>query len=363
MLEVVTFGVGFSLVFATAQLCRKDPGLSNVLNFLVYLGNGIIQLMVVLKVRNVIPEHPMAAFLFLSSIFFVGPANYLYHYLLLNPGKDLPVKLKLQFAPAAAVFLCEVIFQLLPVGTKQRFLAELLSSPLEHWFTIVLAAGAVFSFAYFLILLRLGFTVLKSESIRKQVLILLAAFVFTLVSIILLSLGFLLGSDQAILLGGMTITVIIVCVFLSTMRYPNFYRIIENEIKKNRYERSLLKGLDTEIIYDRLTYLMDVEDIYKDFDLSLESLAEMMSLSPHQLSQFMNERLNTNFRNYINKYRIDAAKRILVADPGKNILTICYDVGFNSKSTFNLCFKKYTNRTPSEFRQEHLAGGTEGPDL
>lgn len=265
MLEIVTFGVGFSLVFAIAQLCRKDPGLSNYLNFLVYLGNGIIQLMVVLKVGNIIPEHPTATFLFLSAIFFVGPANYLYHYLLLNPGKDLPVKLKIQFAPAAAAFLCEVIFQQLPVGMKQRFLAGLISSPLDHWFTIVLAAGAVFSFAYFLILLRMGLTVLKSESIRKQVLILLAAFVFTLVSIILISLGFLLRSDPAMLLGGMTITVIIVCVFLSNMRYPNFYRIIEDEIKKNRYERSLLKGLDTEIIFDRLTYLMSVENIYKDF--------------------------------------------------------------------------------------------------
>lgn len=363
MLEVVTFGAGFSLVFAIAQLCRKDPDLSNYLNFLVFLGNGIIQLMVVLKVRGIIPEHPAATFLFLSAIFFVGPANYLYHYLLLNPGKDLPVKLKIQFAPAAAAFLCEVIFQLLPVGTKQRFLADLISSPMEHWFTIVLAAGSVFTSAYFLILLRLGFTVLKSESIRKQVLILLAAFVFTLASIALLSLGFLLRSDPAILLGGAIITVIIVCVFLSNMRYPNFYRIIENEIKKNRYERSLLKGLDTEIIFDRLTFLMSVENTYKDFDLSLESLAEMMSLTSHQLSQFMNERLDTNFRNYINKYRIEEAKKILVSDPEKNILTICYDVGFNSKSTFNLCFKKYTNKTPSEFRQEHLPGRKKGPDL
>lgn len=98
MLEIVTFGVGFSFIFAIAQICRRNLGLSNYLNFLVFLGNSIIQLMVVLKVRNVIQEYPIASFLSLSAIFFIGPANYLYHYLLLNPEKPVPVKLKIQFA-------------------------------------------------------------------------------------------------------------------------------------------------------------------------------------------------------------------------------------------------------------------------
>jgi len=191
----------------------------------------------------------------------------------------------------------------------------------------------------------------------------LAAFFSTLVSIVLLSLGFLFGSDPALLMGGTIITLINISMFLSNMRYPNFYRLIENEIKKNRYERSLLKGLDTEVVFERLTYLMGVESIYKDFDLSLEGLAQMMSITPHQLSQFMNERLNTNFRNYINSYRIEEAKKILISESDKNILTICYDVGFNSKSTFNHCFKKYTDKTPSEFRQEYQSKDEDRPDL
>ena len=51
MLEIVTFGVGFSFIFAIAQVCRKNLCLSNYLNLLVFLGNSIIQLMVVLKVQ------------------------------------------------------------------------------------------------------------------------------------------------------------------------------------------------------------------------------------------------------------------------------------------------------------------------
>jgi AraC-like DNA-binding protein len=273
------------------------------------------------------------------------------------------VKLKIQFVPAAAALVCEIIFQLLPLDLKRQFLTGLINSPLHHWFTLVLASGAVFNFVYFLIMFRLGLSVLKSENIRTQVLMILAAFFSTLVSIVLLSLGFLFGSDPALLMGGTIITLINISMFLSNMRYPNFYRLIENEIKKNRYERSLLKGLDTEVVFERLTYLMGVESIYKDFDLSLEGLAQMMSITPHQLSQFMNERLNTNFRNYINSYRIEEAKKILISESDKNILTICYDVGFNSKSTFNHCFKKYTDKTPSEFRQEYQSKDEDRPDL
>lgn len=363
MVELVTFGVGFSLVYAVAQVCRKDLGLPNYLNLLVFLGNSVIQLFVVLVATNVIQEYPLASFLSLSAMFFIGPANYLYHYMLLNPAKPVPGRLKIQFVPAAAALVCEIVFQLMPHDLKKQFLAEVIRSPLEHWFTLVLASGAAFAFVYFLVMLRLGLTVLKNENIRVQVTLMLAAFVSTLVSIVLMSAGFLLGSVSLLLTGGAIITLINISMFLSNMRYPKFYRIIEQEIKKSRYERSLIKGLDTEVVFERLAYLMGVENIYKDFDLSLENLAQMLSITPHQLSEFMNERLGTNFRNYINSYRIEEAKKILVTESDKNILAICYDVGFNSKSTFNQCFKKYTNKTPSEFRQGYLPEDKNGTDL
>ena len=156
MLEIITFGVGFSLVFAIAQICRKDLDLSNYLNFLVFLGNSIIQLMVLLKVKNVIQEYPLASFLSLSAIFFIGPANYLYHHILLNPAKAVSAKLKIQFIPAALALVCEIFFQLLPLDLKRQYITGLIGSPLDHWFSLILASGAVFNFIYFLIMFRLG---------------------------------------------------------------------------------------------------------------------------------------------------------------------------------------------------------------
>ena len=61
-----------------------------------------------------------------------------------------------------------------------------------------------------------------------------------------------------------------------------------------------------------------------------------------------------NFYNFINEFRIEAAKEIL-QDPsskGKNILQIAYEVGFNSKSAFNTYFKRLTGKTPSAYRKE-----------
>jgi AraC-like DNA-binding protein len=73
------------------------------------------------------------------------------------------------------------------------------------------------------------------------------------------------------------------------------------------------------------------------------------------LSQTINEQLRQSFSEFLNSYRIEEAKRRL-RDPAfkhLSILGIAEDVGFNSKSSFNAVFKKHTNLTPSEFRNQY----------
>ena len=62
-----------------------------------------------------------------------------------------------------------------------------------------------------------------------------------------------------------------------------------------------------------------------------------------------------NFNQFLNKYRIEEAKKRL-KDPEENqfvVLKIAYDVGFNSKSTFNTAFKKFTGMSPSQYRETY----------
>jgi AraC-like DNA-binding protein len=57
-----------------------------------------------------------------------------------------------------------------------------------------------------------------------------------------------------------------------------------------------------------------------------------------------------DFRNFINRFRVEEAQRLLKSDPEMSILTICFEVGFNSKSTFNTAFKKISGITPRDYR-------------
>jgi AraC-like DNA-binding protein len=71
----------------------------------------------------------------------------------------------------------------------------------------------------------------------------------------------------------------------------------------------------------------------------------------------INTAFQSNFFDFINTYRIEAAKKIL-EDPDKadwKILAIAYETGYNNKATFNRVFKKYTGYTPSAYRAAHLS--------
>jgi AraC-like DNA-binding protein len=106
----------------------------------------------------------------------------------------------------------------------------------------------------------------------------------------------------------------------------------------------------------KLNKLIEHEKPYRNSTLSLKELAESLEVSTRDISLLINNELNQNFFDFINRYRINEAKELLGNPENKKvtILEIMYDVGFNSKSSFNTAFKKYTNKTPSQFRKEVL---------
>ncbi len=124
-------------------------------------------------------------------------------------------------------------------------------------------------------------------------------------------------------------------------------------VKANRkYDNSTLSEQNAVELISRLKGLMQSEALFLDNEISLLALAERLTVSPHHLSQALNEQLKQNFYDFINSARINKAKDML-EDPGFKklaIIDIAYQVGFNNKTSFNNAFKKYTQNTPSQYR-------------
>ncbi|KAB2844021.1 MAG: AraC family transcriptional regulator, partial [Melioribacteraceae bacterium] len=83
---------------------------------------------------------------------------------------------------------------------------------------------------------------------------------------------------------------------------------------------------------------------------TIRELAENLNIHPNHLSQIINEKLGQNFFDFINSYRIKEAEKLLLKNGKKTILEIAFEVGFNSKSTFNAAFKKHTGVTPTAYK-------------
>jgi AraC-like DNA-binding protein len=120
-----------------------------------------------------------------------------------------------------------------------------------------------------------------------------------------------------------------------------------------KYERSNLTPERAERYLKKLLAVMEAEKPYTDGDLTIQKLAERLTIPAQHLSQTINEKLNRSFSDFINAYRVEEAKRQLLDAKKKHysILAIAEAVGFNSKSSFNAAFKKQTDTTPSEFRK------------
>ncbi len=124
----------------------------------------------------------------------------------------------------------------------------------------------------------------------------------------------------------------------------------------NKYAKS---GLTREQLLghkNRLNDIMQSRQEYLRPDLTLPRLAKTVGCSVNNLSQVINSGFGTSFFDYLNRYRIEHARKLLEnSDSQSNaILTIAFTVGFNSNSAFYSAFKKHVGMTPAQYRQRFL---------
>ncbi len=123
---------------------------------------------------------------------------------------------------------------------------------------------------------------------------------------------------------------------------------------RSKYNGSTLNRAAIVTIAETLQKLMTEQRLFTDSGLALKDVASQIGIAPHRLSQVINKHYGMSFSDYVNQFRIEAAKSMLT-DPEKanlKIAAIAYDCGFGALSSFNTIFRKHTGQTPSNFRKK-----------
>jgi AraC-like DNA-binding protein len=118
---------------------------------------------------------------------------------------------------------------------------------------------------------------------------------------------------------------------------------------------SRLGALNIPALSSRLDELMRRDRYYANEELTIADLARALNITSHQVSELLNRRLATSFFHYVNGFRVQEACRLLRGEGDRTILSIAYEVGFNSKSAFHRAFSRHTGLSPREFRRASRA--------
>jgi len=226
---------------------------------------------------------------------------------------------------------------------------------LNRWlYLFCFSSGAIYAYLLLTQLRRFA----HSDNLLKIEFSLLSIIISVGIGVsVIASIGGLLNSSTFYQLYASTITLMMVGVFFIGDRFPELTTAVADDIletiEKKKYEQSHLKQVDIGDATIRLKHLMTEHKQYRNENIDLAGLASDIGLNGHQLSQLLNDHLNTNFNSFIKGYRIEEAKTLLCSDNKHTITHIAFDVGFSSSSTFYKAFQDATGLAPGQFRKQH----------
>jgi AraC-like DNA-binding protein len=149
-------------------------------------------------------------------------------------------------------------------------------------------------------------------------------------------------------------------IVLKALHHPELFRGVNSNLQLVR--QLVLENTDLITEEDDINEIallkkhMKTTEPFLDATLTIDDLANQIDIPTKDLSVLINHNLNQHFFDFVNSYRIKKAMQILQDPNNKHltILEILYDVGFNSKSSFNTAFKKQTHLTPTQYREKAL---------
>ncbi len=131
---------------------------------------------------------------------------------------------------------------------------------------------------------------------------------------------------------------------------------IEIDVKNQQNKQSSpITDEKREILKNQMIDYIETERVFLQKDLTIYDVAKALNTNSNYISNILNNMLDCNFVTFINSYRIDEAKKIVVSKDYSNytIEAISEIVGFNSKSAFNNAFKNRVGITPSDYKKQN----------
>ena len=260
-------------------------------------------------------------------------------------------------------------FHRLSVDDQQRTLQAIITEQLPKAFYI----GSVFVIGHFLMYLLLSLRLIRRykrtlnnqfSAVQNKNLTWLSSTI--LFFLIVIGLSFVrsvlvytpFASYQVLVLLGLLLALIwfINRFLLKALRFPELFAGVATDelAQRDNAPAALPDQITTDytLLLQRLATYMVSQKPYLESELTLDDLAQRLDVRPKVLSAALNDGLGQHFFDYVNRYRVDEAKRLLTnpPDPKVTVLEVMYQVGFNSRSSFNTLFRKYTGQTPSAFK-------------
>ena len=132
----------------------------------------------------------------------------------------------------------------------------------------------------------------------------------------------------------------------------NVSKETESKPEQDKHNSGALDVSTRDCILKDVKQYMENEHAYKDNQLNLISLSELVGVSTHHLSEVLNQHEGKNFYQFVNDYRVNYVCEHLIKGSKPKIIELALDAGFSSKSTFNAVFKQFTGLSPTQYRQK-----------
>jgi len=291
-------------------------------------------------------EHPLPLLHGVFLYFYVGTLT-----------KQLPENRKvliLHFIPVTLMYLYLVTFFVLPADQKIQVYRnhgvgyELFTT--IKWYAI--AFSGIFYVIWSAVLLRKHKSNIRDQfsDLEKVNLLWLQILTFGMGAIWFLVIFF---GNEPMIFAGVVVFVFLIG-FFGVRQADIFTRapsVPDGDEQKKKYPKSGLTEEASGELHRALIHLMTEDALYKESDLSINDLSTKLGVHPNYLSQVINQKEKKNFYDFVNTYRIEEFKRLIAMQKNQQftLLSLAYDCGFSSKSSFNRCFKKATGQTPSEY--------------